>query len=185
MVAARLDPTPGAGVYRVRIEAPPPAVWPWLCQMMRGGGLYGWPALESNGCRSSERLIDDVPPPRVGDRADELFVLCDVEPGRRLVWRAGPDLELLGFAIDELVIDYELCSIGYRSSSLTAYTTVAATGLTVPVKRHLLGVIGALLPQHQLARIKRLAEGDVTPRQAPPGPHSEPAPPDRGSRAWS
>ena len=98
------------------IGAPPTAVWPWLAQMMRGAGIYGWSKLETPECRSADTLIPDVGPPAVGDRVSDLLEVVAVEPGRALVWRCTRPLEIGRIAIEELELAYRLDPAGSDGS---------------------------------------------------------------------
>ncbi len=84
----------------VTIDAPPVKVWPWVAQMGYGrGGWYGWNPLEREDTGVS-RLLDDVPPPKVGDvwldgpGCDETkgaFKVKALEPPRTLVLHSVRD----------------------------------------------------------------------------------------------
>ncbi len=65
----------------IEIQVEPEQLWPWLGQMMRGGGIYGWARLESPTCRSADHLLDGLPPPASGDRLGTMLELAVVEPG--------------------------------------------------------------------------------------------------------
>lgn len=150
--------TDQAITHAVQIDAPSSAVWLWLSQMMRGGGTYGWPRLETSDCRSAQVLLDGLPPPRKGDRVGEVFVLGAVSPSERMIWRCCPGLTLLGFPVSGLSIDYRLESLSSEQSCLSARTRVVRRQLTAPIRRHLLELLDCILTAHQLVRLKRLAE---------------------------
>lgn len=143
----------------VTIARPACAVWPWLAQLMRGGGVYGSPMLETPECRSAEYLLKDLPAPRIGDRIGNILTLVCVRPCRELVWSAQGGVELLGFRISGLTLDYALEPLGEAACILRARLRGLGENLTEPVERYLFGVLDYLLCAPQLARIRALAEG--------------------------
>lgn len=152
-----LDPDQ-AITHAVQIDAPSSTVWLWLSQMMRGGGMYAWPRLESSDCRSAEFLMDGLPPPREGDRVGEVFCLCAVSPNEEMIWRSRPGLTLLGFPVFELTVDYRLEPLSAEKTCLSARTCIARRHSSALIRRHLLEVLDRILSAHQLAHLKRLAE---------------------------
>lgn len=161
-------PSPVVRIMRaVTIDRRVECVWKWLSQMMRGGGMYGWPELETSRCRSADRLLDDIPDPRVGDHVGECLELSCVAPGREVVWRNRRPLDLRGITITGMVLDYRLepadshgtrllvreqCTIGQRSRRLLQYAA---------------HTIDFLLPAHQLRTIKHYAERENTDEPPP------------------
>lgn len=142
----------------VDIDAPAEQVWPWLAQMMRGAGIYGWRLLETPECVSAEYLVEGTPSPRAGDRVGDLLELAEVEPGRRLLWRCTGKTSCMGVNIRKMTLDYRLQPSSPTTSRLLAHTTVCCSGVTVPIARHTLEVIEFVLPAHQIARVRALAE---------------------------
>ena len=112
------------------ICAPSGRVWRWLAQMMRGAGLYGWPALESANCRSADYLLQDLPPPRVGDRVGDIFALVAVEPQAELVWQTCNGLQVLGLPLKHLTLDYRLTPLESHGVRLTTRLRVFCPVLT-------------------------------------------------------
>lgn len=157
LVESRLD-ADQAVTHAVQIDAPSSDVWVWLSQMMRGGGMYGWPRLESLDCRSAEFLIDGIPPPREGDRVGEVFDLSGVSPNEGMIWRSRPGLTLLGFPVFELTVEYRLESLSSEQSCLSARTCIARRHSTALIRKHLLELLDCILSAHQLVHLKRLAE---------------------------
>ena len=156
------------------IDREPQAVWPWLAQMMRGGGIYGWPALETARCRSADYLLDDLAPPRVGDRVGDVFEVADVDPPREIVWTAPAGLELLGFRVRALTIDYLLRPGASGGCRLVVRTRGCCERLTSLVRGYLCELVDFLLPAHQIETIRghvesyplRLEIGQVNREQA-------------------
>jgi hypothetical protein len=80
----------------ITIQAPAPAVWPWLAQMGQGrGGLYTYQRLENLvGCdmHNADRVIPEYQEIKVGDKvrlvpegSDLYFIVSAIEPGRAIV----------------------------------------------------------------------------------------------------
>lgn len=143
----------------VTIARPACAVWPWLAQLLRGGGVYGSPLLETPECHSAEYLLEDLPAPRAGDRIGDILTLVCVRPFRELVWSAAEGVELLGFRITGLTLDYALEPLGEAACVLRSRLRGVGENLTEPVEHYLFGVLDYLLCAPQLARIRALAEG--------------------------
>jgi len=83
----------------VTIDAPPPAVWPWLVQMgVDRAGWYGWDRLDNFGRRSAERIHPEWQEIAVGDRlvakpdGSEWWEVAALEPERFLCLRMSLDL---------------------------------------------------------------------------------------------
>jgi hypothetical protein len=133
-------------------------VWPWLAQMMRGAGVYGWPDLETRCCQSSICLVHDLAPPQHGDRVGNVFSLARVVAGRELVWRSARHVRLLEYSVREFTLDYLLLPTAPCRTRLLVRLRGSCDGLTDQICRHLFDTIDFLLPAHQLPAIKRLAE---------------------------
>jgi hypothetical protein len=133
-------------------------VWPWLAQMMRGGGIYGWPALETPRCRSADSLLDGLAPPRVGDRVGDLLEVAILDPPREIVWHAPAGLELLGFEVRALALDYLLRPGPSGGCRLLVRMSGCCERLTSQVRGYLCELIDFLLPWHQVETIRGLAE---------------------------
>ena len=140
------------------IAAGPETVWPWLAQMLRGAGPYGWPRLETTACRSAEHLLPGLPKVRVGDRVGDLFELAGVVSMQELVWRACPGLRVLDVSFDGLTLDYLVEKDKPQTSQLIVRMRALLPCVTAPLRRHISQVLDFILPLHQLTRIKNLAE---------------------------
>jgi hypothetical protein len=138
----------------VEIEAEPHVVWPWLAQMMRGGGLYGWPALETARCRSADYLLEDLAPPRIGDRVGDVFEVADVDAPWEIVWNAPEGVEVLGFRVRALTIDYLLRPGGRCGCRLLVRTRGCCERLTSQVRGYLCELVDFLLSAHQIETIR-------------------------------
>ncbi len=155
------DFAPGADHVQTRtitIAAPPERVWPWLTQMLRGGGVYGWRLLEHTSRPSLEHLIAGLPPPRVGDRAGQLFELSVVEPPRRLAWRSVGPLKCLGATVSMLTLSYLLHSGEPGQTRLVIRTQGSCTGVTQPIAHYVFEALDFVLAAHQAIRLKNCVE---------------------------
>jgi hypothetical protein len=147
------------GICRsISINAPSADVWPWLRQLMRGGGMCGWPSLESPACRSADYLLDDVPDLRAGDHIDGCLVLTSFRPLHWIVWRAGPSATLLGLSLPEFTFGYGLQETDPGKTRLAVRTYPVQGSVTDQAADWLLGVFDFILPAHQLPAIKRNVE---------------------------
>jgi hypothetical protein len=141
------------------IGAPPEAVWPWICQLNRGGGAYGPAALETGRVRSADYLLPVVAPPRPGDRIDQLLVVASVSPGERIVWKSVAPIVLLGLEIPSLTIEYRIAPAAPGRTRLTIELRGRLPATTGTVSDYLLWILGLLLPSAQSERIKACVEG--------------------------
>ncbi len=133
-------------------------VWPWLSQMMRGAGVYGWPLLETPDCKSADFLLDGLPEPQAGDRIGDLFQIARLDPPRELVWKSVAELRMLGFSIAELTLDYLLQPASSGRCWIVVRLCGACEHLTIQIAHYLFGVIDFLLPASQLATMKKHVE---------------------------
>jgi hypothetical protein len=92
-----LVPEPTLSATRgITIDAPPPAVWPWLVQMGYGrGGWYSYDAMDMKG-ESSETIVPEHQSLAVGDTVPTDpgggFVVKRVEPEQALVLFVDPEI---------------------------------------------------------------------------------------------
>jgi hypothetical protein len=138
----------------VELPATPEEVWPWVMQLMRGAGIYGWPALESPDCRSAAHLIADIPLPRLGDQVHRAFILASLEPQREIVWAASEPLRILKQDISGLTINYLIERIDARTTRLIARLRFTAPGMTDATAQRLASALELLLIRSQLSRIR-------------------------------
>jgi hypothetical protein len=161
LVTDTSDFVPGADHVMTRtaeIAAPVEDVWPWLSQLMRGGGFYGWRLLEKPGCFSAEYLLPDLREPRVGDRVGGLLELAAVEPHRRLVWRARGPVRFLDATISVLNLSYLLASADGERTRLVIRTHGACVGTTRPIAHYVFEALDFILAAHQAVRLKNCVE---------------------------
>jgi hypothetical protein len=138
----------------VTLSAAAHQVWPWVVQLMRGGGIYGWPALESPDCASAGHLLKDVPMPRLGDQVHRAFILAALEPEREIVWAASEPLRILKQEISGLTINYLIEPIDARTTRLVARLRFTAPGMTDATAQRLASALELLLIRSQLTRLR-------------------------------
>lgn len=141
-----------------QINATMSEVWPWLSQMMRGAGVYGWPLLETPDCKSADFLLDGLPEPQAGDRIGDLFQIARLDPPREVVWRSVAELRMLGFSLACLTLDYLLQPASRGRCRLVVRLCGGCDHLTSQITRYLFDVIDFLLPASQLATMKTHVE---------------------------
>ncbi len=151
------DPTRSL-MRATQINATMSEVWPWLSQMMRGAGVYGWPLLETPDCKSADFLLDGLPEPQAGDRIGGLFQIARLDPPREVVWRNVAELRILGFSMACLTLDYLLQPASRGRCRFVVRLCGACDHLTSQITRYLFDVIDFLLPASQLATMKKHVE---------------------------
>lgn len=140
------------------IDVPARDAWPWLAQVMRGAGIYGWPRLESAACASADTIIGNIPPPRVGDRVGELFEIVMVDPQRAIVWRSCRPITVLGVTVRDITLSYALTETDDARSRLLARQRCLLDQNAERLVRQFSNLIHFLLPCSQLRSIKDHAE---------------------------
>lgn len=145
----------------IPIDAPSDVVWRWLAQMMRGGGMYGWPALESASCRSSSRCLADLPPPLIGDRCGEVLEIVHVEHDREIVWQATAPIQVFDFVVESLTLDYLIEPIDESHSRLIVRKQCQCNSMTGQVRHYLCWIIEHALVIHQLKAVQSYAEREA------------------------
>jgi hypothetical protein len=141
----------------VEIAVPPERVWPWIAQLMRSAGIYGWSALENPACRSARELVPGLPSPRIGDQVNNCLILAALETEREIVWAASEPLRLLGHEFSGLTLDYAVVPAAPPAEGrcrLVARLRFVAPGMTEQVATLLRETLELLLIGSQTARLR-------------------------------
>jgi hypothetical protein len=151
----------GAVIRSIGIAAPMDRVWPWIAQVFRGGGTYGWPVLErgrdSRAVESADYILPHLPEPTVGECVLDSLRITRLKPRRELVWHT-PSLWLLGHRLSDVSSTFRLGETAGSGTRLTIDLSWTAPDLTAQIAEHLGGVLDFILPVHQLPRLKQLIE---------------------------
>jgi hypothetical protein len=142
--------------HAAELAAPAERVWPWLAQLMRGAGIYGWSTLESPRCRSADHLLSGLPLPRLGDQVGQCLILAGLEPGSEIVWVASEPVRLLGHELSGLSLDYAIrpTTEGAGDSCLVARLRFASPGMTEQVSSLIRSTLEVLLIGTQMQRLR-------------------------------
>ena len=148
---------PGAddAVFRaVDVDAPPRAVFRWLCQLRAAPYSYDW--IDNRGRRSPETLTPGLDDLRVGQRMMGLFEIVEFEPDRHLTLLLdAPGSGLLGrMAVTYLVVPHG----GRRSRLLVKIAAAYPPGPAGWAFRWLMPWADLIMMRKQLLNLKRLAE---------------------------
>jgi hypothetical protein len=148
-------------VRTAAIGVPETEFWPWLCQVFRGGGGYGWPALETPSRCSADYLLGSLPAPRAGDSLGRWLELSGVDRCRLLCWRIKDECSVLGFPESGLTLEYRLSAISAHACRLESRVSTPVRHLTEPVASHLTCAVDFLLPAFQIPRLRGCAETHI------------------------
>jgi hypothetical protein len=143
---------PGEAIFRaIDVDAPPPVVFRWLCQLR--AAPYSYDLLDNLGRRSPSALTPGLEKLAVGQRVMSIFELVEFETDRHITLRL-----LRGRFLGDLAVTYLVLTAGDRSRLLVKLAPVYRGG-------PLGWLVGSLLPwgdlammRKQLLNLKRLAE---------------------------
>lgn len=146
------------GVYHraIDIDAPPPVVFRWLCQLR--AAPYSYDLIDNFGRRSPETLTPGLDELAAGQRVMSIFELVEFERDRHITLRLRrPRL------LRELAVTYLVGPRGGAGSRLLVKLAVGYRGGRVGS-----AVAGTMLPlgdlvmmRRQLLNLKRLSERDA------------------------
>lgn len=131
----------------VTVDAPPSAVWPWLCQLQLAPYSYDW--FDNLGHRSP-RELRALPDPQPGERFSTLGGRYGVGVGRVLAVRPGSELTA---TIMGAVMSYVLVPEGAATRLLLKIVLNKPRWYAVP-----LAVGDWPMARRQLLNLKHLAE---------------------------
>jgi hypothetical protein len=148
---------PGAdALYRaIDVDAPPPAVFRWLCQLRAAPYSYDW--IDNLGRQSPRTLTPGLEDLAVGQRVMRIFELVAFERDRHLTLRLTRD----GAVFGAVALTYLVVPRGSERARLLVkilWRWPAAFGLG-PVLRCLLPWGDFVMMRRQLLTLKALAEG--------------------------
>jgi hypothetical protein len=105
--------------YRaVTVDAPPPVIFAWLCQLRVAPYSYDW--LDNFGRRSPQRLTPGLTELVVGQRFMRIFDLAEFERDRQITLRLRRGRRLFG----DLAVTYTIRPISPESCRLLAKLVV-------------------------------------------------------------
>jgi hypothetical protein len=145
----------------VTVDATPPVVFRWLCQLKVAP--YSYDVLDNRGRRSPQHLVPGVDRLVVGEQV-MIFELASFAVDEHLT------LSLRGHrAFGDLAISYVVLPGGPGATRLVVkLVTVPARGVTGAVMRRLLPAGDLVIMRRQLLNLKALAEATATqPVEAP------------------
>ncbi len=146
-----------ASFRAVSIDAPPPVVFRWLCQLRLAPYSYDW--IDNLGRRSPQELIPGVEDLELGQRFMTFFRLVDFERDRQItvLLRDSP-------VFGDVAVTYLVAPAGDDRSRLVAKLLVRYPG-PAPYRflaRSLLPAGDLVMMRRQLLNLKRLAEASVS-----------------------
>jgi hypothetical protein len=165
----RLPDSFDADYYRgVTVEAPPAAVFRWLCQLRAAPYSYDW--IDNWGHRSPRELIPGLENLSVGQTVMTIFELIDFEKDVHLTIRIkrGTSSECL---FGDVAGTYRIVPRSEGGCRLLAKLRVRyPRGLRGRLMRAVLPPGDLIMMRRQLLNLKRLAETVLTPASAGPPP---------------
>ncbi len=156
-----------SATFEAHSTVPPSRLWSWVVQAMRGAGMYAWSRLDRPGSRPAARLLDGIPPPRVGDQLDGLLCICRLDPHVAIVWRNLVPLVFLDARIEDMTLDYRVEAARPGGSRLVARLRAAIDGDARSVSAHAACVLAFILPSSQASRLTQHADLDGRSKHRP------------------
>ena len=147
---------PDQSLWRaVRVDAPAPLVWRWVCQLRVAPYSYDW--IDNRGRRSPRELIDGLDDVRVGQRVMTMFEIVHVAPGESLTISCGHTV----FG-DELAGTYRVVPLDDdRSRIVVKLLARYPGGIHGALLRATLPIGDLVMMRKQLLTLKALAERDA------------------------
>lgn len=148
--------THAEALYRaIDVNAPPPLVFRWLCQLRAAPYSYDW--IDNLGRRSPHTLTPGLEELEVGQRVMTIFELVSFEPGRHLTLR----LHRAGALFGDVAVSYLVVPCGSERSRVVVKLLFRyPRGFGVRLLAQWLLPWGDLvMMRKQLLTLKALAEG--------------------------
>ena len=151
-----LVPEPAEALYRaVDVDAPPAAVFRWLCQLKAAPYSYDW--IDNLGRQSPPTLTPGLDQLAIGQRVMSIFDLAAFEPDRHLTLR----LRRKDGPFGDVAVTYLVVPRGREASRLVVklcWRFPATPGVGF-LTRQLLPWGDLVMMRKQLLNLKALAEG--------------------------
>ena len=142
------------------VDAPPPLVWRWLCQLRVAPYSYDW--IDNWGRRSPRELTAGLDDLERGQQAVAIFRIADFERDRSITLHAPKSI------FGNVAMSYVVTPVDNERSRLTAKVIVRYPGVW-RFMRHVPPVGDWIMMRKQLRTLKKLAERDHA-RAASPAP---------------
>jgi hypothetical protein len=139
----------------IDVDAPPPLVFRWLCQLKIAPYSYDW--LDNRGQRSPRQLTPGLEKLAVGQHF-LIFELVEFEHNRHLTGVARPAAQRV---YGRLAITYQVNPRAGTSSRLIGRLDAASSTLPARVRRSTLAVGDVLMMRKQFMTLKELSERDA------------------------
>jgi hypothetical protein len=146
-------PAPHQAAFRaIDVDAPPPLVWRWLCQLRVAPYSYDW--IDNWGRRSPRELTPGLEELARGQRALVFFEIADFEPDRSITLHASKSI------FGEVAVSYRVSPDPAERSRIAVKVVVRYPRVVAPVMRHVPPVGDLVMMRKQLRTLKQLAERD-------------------------
>ena len=148
----------GDALFRaIDIDAPPRAVFRWLCQLRTAPYSYDW--IDNLGRRSPSTLTPGLEVLEIGQRVMTLFELVEFEPDRHLtlLLKAPFGATLFG----HLAVSYVVFPRGASGSRLVVKLIHHPVGPAGWIVRWIMPWADLVMMRKQLLRLKSLAEASA------------------------
>jgi hypothetical protein len=138
----------------IDVDAPPPVLFRWLCQLKTAPYSYDW--LDNVGRRSPRELTPGVERLQVGDRFMTIFELVEFEPDRHITLEIRRFRRLAGSGLVTYLVDAR----GATSSRLLVKLLLGRRhfGPLEPPRRAVMPRLELFMMRKQLTTLKELAE---------------------------
>lgn len=140
--------------YRgIDVDAPPQAVYRWLCQLRKGP--YSYDLLDNFGRRSPRRLVDGLDELELGQRFMTLYELVEFDPGHQITVRTNRAKAAFGVQS----VTYRVTPAAGGGSRLVAKRRlVPPRGPFGPLMKLNLPFIDYVMARKQFKTLKKLSE---------------------------
>jgi hypothetical protein len=138
----------------VDVDAPPPVLFRWLCQLRVAPYSYDW--IDNWGRRSPRTLVPGLDALTLGQPFMGVFELVDFEPGRSLTARTPPSW------LGAFAVTYAAVAVDGTRCRLVAKLVMVYPPPIRPILRVLAPLADVIMMRKQLLTLKELAEGSTS-----------------------